>query len=175
MASAPAGAADKQNPGRAARKLVAYFSRSGNTRVVAGLIQRALGADLFEIRPATTYPEDYLQTVEQASQEKKRGYEPPLAASVPDVARYDTMYLCFPVWAETAPPIIRSFLKAHDLSGKSVVPFITHGGFGLGNSLDVLRSHAPRARFQREFSMQADQERQTMNAVLGWLNESKGK
>lgn len=175
MASAPAGAADKHNPGRAARKLVAYFSRSGNTRVVAGLIQRALGADLFEIRPATTYPEDYLKTVEQASQEKKRGYEPPLAASVPDVARYDTMYLCFPVWAETAPPIIRSFLKAHDLSGKSVVPFITHGGFGLGNSLDVLRSHAPRARFQREFSMQADQERQTMNAVLGWLNESKGK
>ena len=174
VASAAAGAAEKQNLGRNPRNLVAYFTRSGNTRVVAGLIQRALGADLFEIRAATSYPEDYLQTVEQASQEKKRGYEPPLAASVPDIAGYDTVYLCFPIWAETAPPVIRSFLKSHDLSGKSVVPFITHGGFGLGNSLDVLRSHAPRARFQREFSMQADQERQTMNAVLGWLKDSKG-
>jgi flavodoxin len=173
VASVAAGAAEKQNLGRPARNLVAYFTRSGNTRVVAGLIQRALGTDLFEIRPATPYPEDYLQTVEQASQEKKRGYEPPLAAAVPDVASYDAVYLCFPIWTETAPPVVRSFLKTHDLCGKILVPSITHGGFGLGDSLDLLRKHAPRARLQREFSMQADQERQTMNTVLGWLKGHK--
>lgn len=170
-----AGAAEgvEKSAGGSSRTLVAYYSRSGNTRVVAGLIHRAAEAALFEIRPATPYPDDYLQTVEQASQEKTRGYEPPLAATVPDVTRYDTVFLCFPIWAETAPPVIRSFLKAHDLAGKTIVPFITHGGYGLGNSLDVLRSHAPNARLQPGFSMQADQERQTMNAVLGWLKYSK--
>jgi len=153
--------------------LVAYFTRSGNTRVVAGLIHRALDAELFEIRPATPYPDDYLQTVEQASQEKKRGFEPPLAATVPDIAKYERVFLGFPIWGETVPAVIRSFLTAHDLSGKTLVPFITHGGFGLGDSHEVLRQQAPRARLQQGFSMQADQERQTMNTVLGWLKASR--
>jgi flavodoxin len=153
--------------------LVAYFSRSGNTRVVAGLIRRALGANLFEIRPATPYPDDYLEQVKQATQERDRGIEPPLAATVPNVAGYQTIYLGFPIWGETAPAIIRSFLKKHDLAGKTLVPLITHGGYGLGNSQSVLATDAPRARLQRGFSMQADQERQTMNTVNSWLKESK--
>ena len=153
------------------RIIVGYFSRSGNTRVVAGLIHRALRADLFEIRPAFAYHEEYLATVEQARQERDRGDEPALAAKIANIAEYDTLYLGFPIWGETAPPIIRSFLKAHDLSGKSVIPFVTHGGYGLGNSQSVLASHAPNARLQPGFSMQADQERQTMNTVNGWLKE----
>jgi hypothetical protein len=72
--------------------LVIYFSRSGNTRVIAGTIQRALAADLFEIRPVLPYPEDYEQTVEQARQERDRGYQPPLAATIPDMAAYDILY-----------------------------------------------------------------------------------
>jgi flavodoxin len=126
------------------RTLVAYFSRSGNTRVVAGLIQRALGADLFEIRPAKPYPEDYLETVEQARQERDKGYEPVLAAKVSNMTGYDTLFLGFPVWGETTPPVIRAFLSTHDLIGKNLIPFITHGGYGLGNSKSVLASHAPK-------------------------------
>ena len=167
------GDADTLNPGRGAGALVAYFTRSGNTRVVAGLIHRSLASDLFEIRPVTPYPDDYLQTVEQASQEKKRGYRPPLAATVPDIGKYQTVYLGFPIWGETAPAVIRSFLAVHELSGKTLVPFITHGGFGLGDSHDQLRRHAPRARLENGFSLQADQERQTMNSVLAWLKDSK--
>jgi flavodoxin len=155
------------------RILVAYFSRSGNTRVVAGLIHRELNTDLFEIRPASAYPEDYLETVEQARQERDRGVEPALAAKVSAMANYHTLYLGFPIWGETAPPIIRSFLKAHDLSGKTVIPFVTHGGYGLGNSQSVLKSHAPNARLQRGFAMQADQERQTMDRVTNWLRDTK--
>ena len=151
------------------RTLVAYFSRSGNTRVVAGLIHRALSTDLFEIRPASPYPEDYLATVEQARQERDRCFEPMLEAKVPNMAAYDTVYLGFPIWGETTPSVIRSFLKAHDLSGKTVIPFVTHGGYGLGNSRSVLASHAPKARLRKGFSMQADQERQTMEKVTGWL------
>jgi len=160
-----AGRASGNNP----KALVAYFSRSGNTRVVAGLIQRSLGADLFEIQPVEPYPADYLETVAQATRERDRGFEPPLVAKVSNLVQYETVYLGFPIWGETAPPIIRSFLKAHDLSGKTLIPFITHGGYGLGNSHAVMASHAPRARLERGFSMQADQERQTMNAVNSWL------
>lgn len=153
------------------RTLVAYFSRSGNTRVVAGLIHRELGADLFEIRPASPYPEDYLATVEQARQERDRNFEPILEAKVSNMAAYDTVYLGFPVWGETTPPVIRSFLKVHDLSGKTLIPFVTHGGYGLGNSQSVLASHAPKAELRRGFSLEADQERKTMNRVKSWLSE----
>lgn len=155
----------------AAPILVAYFSRSGNTRVVAGLVQRTLKAELFEIEPAAPYPDDYLATVEQARQERDRELEPALKAKVPNIARYATVFLGLPIWGETAPPIIRSFLRAHDLAGKTLIPFITHGGFGLGSSESVIARHAPRAQLRRVFSMQADQERQTMNQVNAWLGQ----
>jgi flavodoxin len=153
--------------------LVAYFSRSGNTRVVAGTIQRALSADLFEIEPARPYPADYQQTVEKARLERDRGYEPPLNARVQDIRSYETVFLGFPIWGETAPPIIRSFLRAHDLSGKTLRPFITHGGYGLGDSLTVLRKHVPTAIMDTPFSLEADQERRTLDQVNGWLGRMR--
>jgi flavodoxin len=155
------------------RMLVIYFSRSGNTRVVAGLIHRSLHTDLFEIRPATPYPEDYLETVEQARQERDSGRERALEAKVSNMADYDTVFLGFPIWGETTPPIIRAFLSAHDLSGKTLIPFVTHGGYGLGNSQSVLASHAPKARLRPSFVMEADQERRTMNEVNDWLERNQ--
>lgn len=154
------------------RILVAYFSRSGNTRVVAGLIQRSLDANVFEIRPAKPYPEDYLATVEQARQESGRGFEPALQATAPGIERYGTVLLGFPIWGQTAPPVIRSFLSAHELAGKTLIPFITHGGYGLGDSQAVIARHAPRALLRPAFSMQADQERQTMERVNDWLRQA---
>ena len=165
-AAAGPGVAQLQKP-----ILVAYFSRSGNTRVVAGLLQRALGAELFEINPATPYPDDYLATVEQARQERDQSVKPALKATVPNIARYATIFLGLPIWGETAPPIIRSFLSAHDLAGKALIPFITHGGYGLGSSERVIAQHAPGAQLGRAFSMQADQERQTMDRVNAWLGQ----
>lgn len=162
-------AEDRRKTGSGSRVLVAYFTRSGNTRVIAGQLQRDLGADLFEIQPAQPYPEDYEQTVEKARQERDEGLEPELKTKVPNLAAYDTIFLGFPIWGETAPPIVRSFLRAHDLAGKTVRPFITHGGFGQGDSLSVLKSHAPRARILEPFVMEADQERRTMNKVRDWL------
>jgi flavodoxin len=145
---------------------------SGNTRVIAGKIRRAQGAALFEIQPARPYPEDYFETVEQARRERDAGVKPALAALVPDMASYRTIYLGFPIWGETAPPVIRSFLSAHDLSGKTLIPFITHGGYGAGNSLSVVTAHARGARIlDAGLVMQADQERQTLERVTGWLRD----
>ena len=158
---------------RSGKTLVAYFSRSGNTRVVAGQISRSLGADLFEIEPAKPYPADYFETVEQARQERDSGYEPPLRSIAPGMTAYRTLFLCFPIWGETAPPVVRSFLAAHDLAGKTVIPAILHGGYGLGASLDVLRSHAPQARLVEGFVLQGPQERQTAIKVYQWLDTLK--
>jgi flavodoxin len=151
------------------KTLIAYFTRSGNTRVIAETLQRLRSADIFEIQPARPYPADYEETVEQARQERDRGYEPPLAARVTDIRAYDTVFLGFPIWGETAPPVIRSFLKTHDLSGKTLRPFITHGGYGAGNSQAVLQARASGARIEAPFVMEADQERRTLNQVKGWL------
>jgi len=151
------------------RTLVAYFSRTGNTRVIARQIRRARDADFFEIRPTEPYPEDYEDTVAQAHRERDAGYEPPLRDTVSGIAAYDTVFLGLPIWGGTAPPVIRSFLTAHDLSGKTLVPFITHGGYGRGRSMQVIQSHAPRSRIQRGFTMEADQERRTLETVTRWL------
>ncbi|MGE6213894.1 flavodoxin [Comamonas aquatica] len=159
----------RQNVRPGSATLVAYFSRSGNTRVVAGLIQRALAADLFEIQPARPYPDDYLATVEEARKERDSGRERALACKVPDIAHYETIFLGFPIWGETTPSIVRAFLSAHDLSGKVLTPFITHGGYGLGNSYAALARAVPKAQIQHGFVMAADQERRTMNQVNDWL------
>lgn len=153
--------------------LVAYFSRSGNTRVIAGQVSRALRTDLFEIEPERPYPDDYFETVEQAKQETDRGYEPPLKAKVVNIASYSTVFLAFPIWGMTAPPVVRSFLAAHDLSGKTIIPLVTHGGYGLGDSLTVVAGHTLRAQLVEGFSMQAPQERQTIERVMEWLDGLK--
>ena len=170
--SASSAAAAQLPPGRI---LVAYFSRSGNTRTVAGQVRRALQADLFEIVPESPYPDDYFETVEQAQRETESGFEPPLKGTVADIGSYGTVFLGFPIWGRTAPPVIRSFLSAHDLSGKTLVPLITHGGYGLGSSLDVVARHALAARLVEGFTMEAPQERQTIEQVMGWLDGLGGR
>jgi flavodoxin len=152
------------------KTLVAFFSRTGNTRVIAGQIRRARDAALFEIKAAKPYPEDYEETVAQAARETSAGYLPPLGHFVADLRQYDTLYLGFPIWGMTAPPVIRSFLRGHDLSGKHVLPFITHGGYGLGDSMEVIRALAPAARVADPFSLEADQEKRTLQQVSGWLS-----
>jgi flavodoxin len=178
LASLPLNAASR-NPSdggdtrrEGSQVLVAYFTRSGNTRVVAGLIHRELRADLFEIRPATPYPEDYLETVEQARKERDSDFEPILKGKVSNMADYDTVFLGFPIWGGTTPPVVRAFLSTHDVSGKTLVPFVTHGGYGLDDCMAVLASHARKARIQAGFSMEADQERRTMESVARWLRRA---
>ena len=153
------------------RTLVAYLSRSGNTRVVAGQLSRRYHADLFEIRTATPWPEDYGEMVAWASRLREGQATPELADSVADVARYKTIFLGFPIWGSALPAPMRTFLTTHDLSGKKVVPFITHGGYGPGSALETLSALAPRARFVNSFVLQGDQERDTLSRLSAWLRE----
>ena len=154
--------------------LVACFSRSGNTRVLAGVIHRSLKADFFEIEPATPYPQDYFQTVAQAKNERERGVKPPLKSRVADIERYHTVYLGFPVWGTSMPPVVQTFLSTHNLAGKLLIPFITHGGYGKGDSEDILASLAPAARREKPLVMECDQEKRTTETVTGWLETLSG-
>jgi flavodoxin len=161
------GATEKGRP----RTLVAFLSRSGNTRVLAGVIHRAELSDLYEIRTARAYPDDYFDTVEQARQERDTGYLPALRDGPPNMAQYDKVYLGFPVWGETLPPPVSSFLSQIDLRGKTVVPFITHGGYGAGKSVADLAKRAKAAVLKPPLVMGADQERRTTTEVLQWLGK----
>lgn len=135
--------------------------------------QRARTRDRFDSTECWPYPDDYFETVEQAKQESDRGYKPPLKANVADIASYVTVFLGFPIWGMTAPPVVRSFLAAHNLSGKTVIPLVTHGGYGLGDSSAVVAKYAPQALLVEGFSMQAPQERQTVTRVMEWLGAFK--
>lgn len=155
------------------RTLVAYPTRSGNTRVIAETLHRSLSADLFEIRPARPYPADYEEHVAQATRERDSGFDPPLAERVGDMAAYNEIYLGFPIWGGAAPPPLISFLKSHDLRAKVVRPFITHGGYGVGSALVSLSEHAPAARIDTPLVMEADRERRTLNQVGHGLAKQK--
>ena len=126
--------------------LVAYFSCTGTTEATARQTAEALGADLHEIRPAEPYTNadlDYRDKGSRSTLEMNdAGSRPALAGTVANMAEYDVVFLGYPIWWGQAPRIVATFLEAHDLSGKTIVPFCTSGGSGLGSSDRELHARA---------------------------------
>lgn len=118
-----------------AKILIAYYSYSGNTKEVAEAIQKITGSDLFEIKTEGSYPEEYNAMVQQAKKEINDNFRPKLTTSVADIAQYDTIFIGSPNWWGTITPQVSSFLAEYDLSGKNIIPFITHGGGGVQNTV----------------------------------------
>ena len=131
------------------KKLVAYFSASGLTKKVAEHIARAVGADIFEIKPAIPYTHADLNWMDQSSRSSVEMNDP---ASRPEIAEklynmneYDTVFIGFPIWWYTAPHIINTFLESYDFSGTTLVIFATSGGSGMGKIVDELKKFCPNA------------------------------
>lgn len=118
--------------------LIVYLTRTNNTKAVASMIHEAVGGELIELALETPYPEDYDAIVAQVDEENETGHLPPLETTIDNIAQYDTVFIGFPTWDMTLPPPMKSFLSEHDLSGKTVVPFNTNGGYGLGSTLEVV-------------------------------------
>lgn len=133
------------------KKLVAYFSATGTTRQAAEWLASAIGADLFEIRPAQPYTSadlDWTNKRSRSSLEMNNpACRPEIAAQCPNMAQYDTVFIGFPIWWYVAPTIVNAFLEAYDLSGKHVVPFATSGGSRMGATVAALKTSAPGATF----------------------------
>ncbi|MBP3884253.1 MAG: flavodoxin [Olsenella sp.] len=133
-----------------AKALVAYFSASGTTARVARDLAAATGADLFEIVPEVPYERADLNWRDKASRSSiemnDEAARPAIAGTVGDMGAYDTVYVGFPVWWYVEPRIVDTFLEAHDLSGKTIVPFATSGGSGLGRAPERMQALVPGAR-----------------------------
>lgn len=133
METAEGGAAQAARPLAGKKVLVAYYSYSGNTAAVAKQIAAATGGTLFDIQTVQTYPEVYNQLTAQAKKEIADGYKPELKTKVTDMAQYDVVFVGSPNWWGTYAPAVASFLAQYDFTGKTVVPFFTHGGGGMQN------------------------------------------
>lgn len=151
--------------------LVAYFSATGNTRGVAELIAAELGGDVYEIVPAEPYTEADLNYSDSSSRTTAEMNDPDarpaISGELPDMAQYDAVFLGYPIWWSQAPRIISTFLESCDLSGKTVVPFCTSGGSGIGSSAAGLEALTEGAQWLegRRFSAGASAEE-----VAEWVN-----
>lgn len=125
--------------------LVAYFSWSGNTETMANLIAEQTGGTLFEIAPATPYTDDYDALLDIAQQEQAEDARPALAATVEDWDSYDVVFVGYPNWWASIPMPIASFLEEYDFSGKTILPFCSHGGGRFGQSLTAIAKLVPDA------------------------------
>ena len=132
------------------KKLVAYFSSSGNTAALAEKLAKAAGADLYEIKPAVPYTREDLNWQNKQSRSSvemsDHSSRPALADTMANAAAYDTIYIGFPVWWYIAPTIINSFLESYDLSGKKIILFATSGGSGFGKAVQNMTLSAPGAQ-----------------------------
>ena len=144
---------------------------TGNTGVVADMIAQATGADLFSIRTVEQYPDTYDATLDQGQQEQSDGARPELATHLENLDSYDTIFLGFPNWWGDMPMAVYSFLDEVDLSGKTVIPFITSGGSGFSNTISTIQQMEPQATVQEGLSIGASSATGAQQQVESWLSE----
>ena len=131
------------------KRLVAYFSASGVTAKVAENLADAIGADIFEIQPEVPYTKADLNWMDKKARStikmRNPASRPAVAAKRDNIDEYDTIFVGFPIWWYVAPTIINTFLESYDFSGKTIVPFATSGGSGMGNTNEKLAPSCPGA------------------------------
>lgn len=168
------------------RTLIAYFSRKGrnylggtivdltvgNTEVAARTIQGLTGGDLFHIETVRAYPDDYQEATEVAQFELSEDARPAIAGRVERLQDYDRVCLGYPNWWGTMPMAVRTFLEAHDLSGKTILPFCTHEGSGLGSSEQDLRRLCPGATVLGGLAIRGGGVGKARPAIAAWLRKA---
>lgn len=149
------------------KKLVAYFSASGVTKNIAVRLAKAADADLFEIKPSVPYTRadlDWTNKKSRSSVEMNNpDSRPEIAERLSNMEDYDTVFIGFPIWWYVAPTIINTFVESYDFSGKTIVPFATSGGSGMGKTVEVLKSLCPNANWENG---------KMLNRVSDWELES---
>ncbi len=155
------------------KTLVAYFSASGTTAARAKLLAQAVGADLYQIRPAVPYTMEDLNWQDKQSRSSiemsNKNSRPELADKDADISAYDTIFVGFPIWWYIAPTIINTFLESYDFSGKKIVLFATSGGSGFGETVNNLRGSVSESAVIREaFVLNGTQ---TVESITEWLRE----
>ena len=165
--------------------LIAYFSRKGsnyvsgrivdlpigNTEVVAKMIQEIMGGDLFHIEAVKPYPKDYTETTEVAKDELRVKARPELTNHIDNMDCYDVIFLGYPNWWETMPMPVFTFLEEYDFSGKTIIPFCTHEGSGLGHSEKDIAKLCPKATVVKGLALHGTRVNAAKKDVTNWLNK----
>ena len=166
--------------------LIVYLSRTNNTKTIAAIIHKNVGGTLVALELEKLYPENYRATVEQVVKENETGYLPPLKTKIDSIQNYDVVFVGFPTWGMKLPPPMKSFLKQYDLSGKTIVPFNTNDGYGIGSSFDTVKELCPKSKILDGFSIKGGTEsdgrsrlskvenaKDAETKVMKWLQEIK--
>jgi flavodoxin len=164
--------------------LIVYLSRTKNTKAVAEIIHQKVGGDLVPLELVTPYPDHYQTTVSQVANENATGFLPPLKTTIDSIKKYDLVFVGFPTWGMQLPPPMKSFLSQYDLSGKTVIPFNTNGGYGIGSTFETVKQLCPKSTVKEGFStkggverdgilfvMDGEKEQQVTAAVQNWLKK----
>ena len=156
-----------------ARKiLIVYLSRTSNTKTIAEIIERNLGGTIMALELQKPYPENYMATVQQVVRENETGYLPPLKTRIDSIQNYDVVFVGFPTWGMKLPPPMKSFLHEYDLSNKTIIPFNTNDGYGIGSSFETVKELCPNSTILEGFSIKGGLD-SNGQAVLG--NEENRK
>ncbi|MFX1382353.1 MAG: flavodoxin [Promethearchaeota archaeon] len=164
--------------------LIAYFSRKGNnwangrvvnlpignTEVIAKMINEIIRGDLFHIDTVKQYPEGYEETIKVAKQELKNNARPELSDHIADMESYNVIFLGYPNWWGTTPMAIRTFLESYDFSNKTIIPFCTHEGSGLGRSVKDIAQLCPKAEIKNAISFHGGSVSNARRDIEKWLN-----
>lgn len=164
--------------------LIVYLSRTKNTKAIAEIIHKNVGGELVALELEKSYPEDYQAIVDQVAKENETGFLPPLKTKIDGIEKYDTVFVGFPTWGMQLPPPIKSFLRQYDLSGKTIIPFNTNAGYGVGSSFRTVEELCPKSKILEGFSIkggierdgiyfviEGEKERQAQTEVKNWLRK----
>ena len=166
--------------------LTAYYSRRGedyvggtvrnlqygNTETVAGKIAALTGCDLFQIETTETYPKNYTEMTEVAMQELQAGIRPEIVSSVTNIDQYDIIILGYPNWWGTMPMCAFTFLESYDFTGKTILPFCTHEGSGLGHSMEDIRRLCPGAEVKDGLAIRGSSVASSDKLIEEWLKRN---
>ncbi|MBD5453578.1 MAG: hypothetical protein HDR30_04510, partial [Lachnospiraceae bacterium] len=141
----------------------------GTTEYVARMIQESVGGDIHIIQTQEPYPADFDELKDVNHEEMNTGFLPPLMESNLDMEQYDTVFIGYPVWATDVPQAVLSFLDEYDLTGKTVIPFCTHDGYGAGGSYNTIREASHAAVSLDGLAIEAKDVPSAKSTVTEWL------
>ena len=157
-----------------AKSIVIYFSRSGSTQLLAKEIAETTNSDLLELTVDETYPSDYAETVSRANKERESGNYPAITTDIPDLSQYDTVYLGYPIWGMSLSSPMASFLKSYgsQLTGKTIAPFASNGGYGLGGSVEQIKGYLRDSNVVNGLSVKGNKVDQAQTDIENWLSNN---
>jgi flavodoxin len=149
--------------------LIVYYSKTGNTKTVAEYIHKTVGGDIFEIKTVNSYPEEYQATTELAKKEQETNARPKLVSNVDNIEQYNTIFIGYPNWWGTMPMVFFTFFESHNLTQKTIIPFCTHEGSGMGRSVADIQKLAPKSTVKDGLAIRGRNAKDSQNDINLWL------